>query len=266
MAEELGELINELLPLTTPLMIYMHRHFLRHFVEQDLIATVESELEGDEDEMLGELHGRDRLRRPRRLRAVHGGGGRAGGARPDRAVRGHGRGLAARERARGQEHRRRGDDRRQRPGRADGLGDRLPGGLRAALAAADRDPLRPHDLPRRRLLRPQRQPRRARRGARARGRGARDRAGPGRRPRDAARSTSSRSATCSSRASRSRPRSTSRGRAKAGRREVREVGDDPLRRSRLWTRFARLRFWTNSTLLLERRPWRKLRLVRWLPA
>jgi adenylate cyclase len=55
MAEELGELINELLPLTTPLMIYMHRHFLRHFVEQDLIATVESELEGDEDEMLGEL-------------------------------------------------------------------------------------------------------------------------------------------------------------------------------------------------------------------
>jgi adenylate cyclase len=33
MAEELGDLINELLPLTTPLMIYMHRHFLRHFVE-----------------------------------------------------------------------------------------------------------------------------------------------------------------------------------------------------------------------------------------
>jgi adenylate cyclase len=55
MAEELGELTNELLPLTTPLMIYMHRHFLRHFVEQDLIATVESELEGQPDEMLGEL-------------------------------------------------------------------------------------------------------------------------------------------------------------------------------------------------------------------
>jgi adenylate cyclase len=46
MAEELGELTNELLPLTTPLMIYMHRHFLRHFVEQDLIATVESEVGG----------------------------------------------------------------------------------------------------------------------------------------------------------------------------------------------------------------------------
>jgi adenylate cyclase len=55
MAEELGELTNELLPLTTPLMIYMHRHFLRHFVEQDLIATVESELEGDASEVLGEL-------------------------------------------------------------------------------------------------------------------------------------------------------------------------------------------------------------------
>jgi adenylate cyclase len=54
MAEELSELANELLPLTTPLMIYMHRHFLRHFVEQGLIATLESELETDE-EMLGEL-------------------------------------------------------------------------------------------------------------------------------------------------------------------------------------------------------------------
>jgi adenylate cyclase len=55
MAEELSELANELLPLSTPLMIYMHRHFLRHFVEQGLIARVESELEVDEEEMLGEL-------------------------------------------------------------------------------------------------------------------------------------------------------------------------------------------------------------------
>jgi adenylate cyclase len=55
MAEELSELANELLPLSTPLMLYMHRHFLRHFVEQSLIATVESELESDEEEMLGEL-------------------------------------------------------------------------------------------------------------------------------------------------------------------------------------------------------------------
>ena len=55
MAEELSELANELLPLTTPLMIYMHRHFLRHFVEQEMIARVESELAVHEEEMLGEL-------------------------------------------------------------------------------------------------------------------------------------------------------------------------------------------------------------------
>ena len=45
MAEEMGELIAELLPLTTPLMVYLHRNFLRHFVEQDVIANMESELE-----------------------------------------------------------------------------------------------------------------------------------------------------------------------------------------------------------------------------
>ena len=28
MAEELGDLIGELLPLTTPLMVYLHRNFL----------------------------------------------------------------------------------------------------------------------------------------------------------------------------------------------------------------------------------------------
>ena len=54
-AEELGDLINELLPLATPLMFYLHRNFLRHFVEQDVIATMESQLEGEENEVLGEL-------------------------------------------------------------------------------------------------------------------------------------------------------------------------------------------------------------------
>lgn len=55
MAEELSELINELQPLVTPLMVYMHRRFLRHFVEQDLIATVESELGPEDRDSLGEL-------------------------------------------------------------------------------------------------------------------------------------------------------------------------------------------------------------------
>jgi adenylate cyclase len=54
MAEELGNLIHELLPQTTPLMVYLHRNFLRHFVEQDVIANMESHLE-DEDEVLGKL-------------------------------------------------------------------------------------------------------------------------------------------------------------------------------------------------------------------
>jgi adenylate cyclase len=54
-AEELGDLINEILPLATPLMFYLHRNFLRHFVEQDVIATMESQLEGEEAEVLGEL-------------------------------------------------------------------------------------------------------------------------------------------------------------------------------------------------------------------
>jgi adenylate cyclase len=54
MAEELGSLIQELLPQTTPLMVFLHRNFLRHFVEQDVIANMESEL-GDGREALGEL-------------------------------------------------------------------------------------------------------------------------------------------------------------------------------------------------------------------
>jgi len=54
-AEELGDLINDLLPLAGPLMLYLHRNFLRHFVEQDVIANMESQLEGEESDMLGEL-------------------------------------------------------------------------------------------------------------------------------------------------------------------------------------------------------------------
>jgi adenylate cyclase len=44
-AEELADLINDLLPLTTPLMSYLHRNFLEYAVEQDLFATMEADLE-----------------------------------------------------------------------------------------------------------------------------------------------------------------------------------------------------------------------------
>ena len=55
MAEEMGELIAELLPQTTPLMVYLHRSFLRHSVEQDVIANMWSDLHDDEREALGQL-------------------------------------------------------------------------------------------------------------------------------------------------------------------------------------------------------------------
>jgi adenylate cyclase len=55
MAEEMGDLITQLLPLSTPLMDYVHRHFLRHFVEQDVIATMESDLEELGRAALGQL-------------------------------------------------------------------------------------------------------------------------------------------------------------------------------------------------------------------
>jgi adenylate cyclase len=55
MSEEMGELIAELLPQTTPLMVYLHRTFLRHSVEQDVIANMWSDLFEDERAVLGQL-------------------------------------------------------------------------------------------------------------------------------------------------------------------------------------------------------------------
>lgn len=54
-AEELGDLISEVLPLATPLMVYLHRHFLQHAVEQDLFATMEADLEKLGEEALAQL-------------------------------------------------------------------------------------------------------------------------------------------------------------------------------------------------------------------
>jgi adenylate cyclase len=54
MAEEMGELAGDLLPLASPLMDYVHQRFLQHYVEQDVVGHMESELE-DEDVELGRI-------------------------------------------------------------------------------------------------------------------------------------------------------------------------------------------------------------------
>jgi adenylate cyclase len=54
MAEEMEELARDLLPLASPIMDYVHQRFLQHFVEQDVVGHMESELE-DEDVNLGRV-------------------------------------------------------------------------------------------------------------------------------------------------------------------------------------------------------------------
>src|SRR5215217_917850 len=54
MAEEMEGLARDLLPLSSPLMDYVHRRFLQHFVEQDVVGHMEMELE-DEDVDLGRI-------------------------------------------------------------------------------------------------------------------------------------------------------------------------------------------------------------------
>jgi len=43
-AEEMEELVRELIPFVVPLMSYVHNRFLAHFVEQDVIGHMEAEL------------------------------------------------------------------------------------------------------------------------------------------------------------------------------------------------------------------------------
>jgi adenylate cyclase len=45
MAEEMESLARDLLPLASPLMDYVHRRFLQHFVAQDVVGHMEEELE-----------------------------------------------------------------------------------------------------------------------------------------------------------------------------------------------------------------------------
>jgi adenylate cyclase len=54
MAEEMQDLAGDLLPLASPIMDYVHRRFLQHYVEQDVVGHMESELE-DEDIDLGRV-------------------------------------------------------------------------------------------------------------------------------------------------------------------------------------------------------------------
>lgn len=51
LAEQMGQLARELLPLASPLMDQVHRRFLRHFVEQDVIGHMEAAFDGQ----LGDL-------------------------------------------------------------------------------------------------------------------------------------------------------------------------------------------------------------------
>jgi adenylate cyclase len=46
MAEEMGELAGDLLPLASPIIDYLHNRYLRFFLEQDVIGHMESEMGG----------------------------------------------------------------------------------------------------------------------------------------------------------------------------------------------------------------------------
>jgi adenylate cyclase len=46
MAEEMGDLARELLPLASPVMDQVHQRYLQHFVEQDVVGHMEVDLDG----------------------------------------------------------------------------------------------------------------------------------------------------------------------------------------------------------------------------
>jgi adenylate cyclase len=54
MAEEMEHLARDLLPLASPIMDFIHRRFLQHFVEQDVVGHMEVDL-GDDDSELGRV-------------------------------------------------------------------------------------------------------------------------------------------------------------------------------------------------------------------
>jgi adenylate cyclase len=54
MAEEMEGLARDLLPISSPLMDYVHRRFLQHYVAQDVVGHMEAELD-EEDSDLGRV-------------------------------------------------------------------------------------------------------------------------------------------------------------------------------------------------------------------
>ncbi|HET8814635.1 MAG TPA: MerR family transcriptional regulator [Solirubrobacterales bacterium] len=57
MAEEMGELASDILPLAAPLTEYLHQRYLRFFVEQDVVGHMESDTGMDTAEIqLGQVH------------------------------------------------------------------------------------------------------------------------------------------------------------------------------------------------------------------
>ena len=119
-----------LLPLASPVMDQVHQRYLQHFVEQDVVGHMESDLDGEALDLgrmrvaiaFADLAGYTRLTEEEgELR----GGGRG------RAVRGGGREHPPRRRPGDQDDRRRGDDRRLGPRGADRLGGRVPAAARA---------------------------------------------------------------------------------------------------------------------------------------
>ncbi|HLM50059.1 MAG TPA: MerR family transcriptional regulator [Solirubrobacteraceae bacterium] len=55
MAEEMEGLARELLPLASPIMDHIHQRYLQHFVEQDVIGHMETDLDGEDALDLGRL-------------------------------------------------------------------------------------------------------------------------------------------------------------------------------------------------------------------
>jgi adenylate cyclase len=54
MAEEMEHLARDLLPLSSPIMDYIHQRYLQHFIEQDVVGHMEVDLD-DESETLGRV-------------------------------------------------------------------------------------------------------------------------------------------------------------------------------------------------------------------